>query len=285
MNDKISLYAPPISRFTSYFEMVNFAVEQGMKNVETLNTFELSTPDLEFAKKLRKYADDRGIKIPCVSVGLDMVGDDYKEVTEMVKKYADVASILGSPYLHHTIVFEFENPDKVTGNIDLYYERGLKVVREVYDYAEKLGVKTVFEDQGYLFNGVTNYKKFLNDIGRNVGTVADFGNIMFVDDCVEKFIPAFADRVVNVHIKDYLFTPGGSRAKNSDEYFSLNKNYLKDTMFGEGSVNFDAAFAELKKMGYDGYFAMECPPMGDDEVASFKKNAEMLGRYIDGLKG
>ena len=47
--------------------------------------------------------------------------------------------------------------------------------------------------------------------------VAGFGNIQFVDEDVEEFIPAFADRIVHVHVKDYLVTSGNSREKAADE--------------------------------------------------------------------
>ena len=45
------LYMPPVSSIGSYREMVDYAVAHGIKNLETLNILDLSTPDLQLAKE------------------------------------------------------------------------------------------------------------------------------------------------------------------------------------------------------------------------------------------
>ncbi len=280
MKSRACLYNPPFAGLKSYFEMVDIAVEFGLSYIETLSVFELREPNVEFAHELRRYADEKGICFPCVSVGKNIVGDNYKEMTETVKKYADVAKILGSPYLHHTIALECRNPDVIKGNKELYYKQGLEAVREIYDYAAERGVRAIYEDQGYLFNGVAGYKQFLSDVGRNVGTVADFGNILFVDESVESFIPAFADRIVNVHIKDYTLMPSDGQARDPKEFYSWGGNRLRDCLFGEGVVKMEEGFAELKKIGYKGTFAIECPPMGEDQKESLRKNIALIDYYV-----
>ena len=279
MNSKISLYSTPFSSVKSYFEMVDIAAEYGL-NLETINSFELKEPDLEFAKKLRKYADEKNVKVTCVSVGMNIVGDDSREMIEKMKKYADVAAILGSPYLHHTVAFYFFNPDEVLKNRDEYLEKGIAAIQEIYDYAEKLGVRTLHEDQGFIFNGVDGFGKIRELSGRNTGVVADFGNILFADGAIEEFIPKFADKIMNVHIKDYTRVPEGAYEADEFTLMSIGHKKLQDCAFGEGVVDFDRAFEELEKMGYDGYYAMECPPLGD-ERKTFEDNIKLLERYIN----
>ncbi len=279
MKSRICLYSPPLRELKSYFEMIDLAVEFGFENVETLNEFELCEPDVEFAKKLREYADGKGIRFSCVSVGMDLVGDTTREMTEKMKKYADVAKILGSPYLHHTIAFEYRDPQIIEKNRALYYKQGLEAVRAVYDYAAERGVRTIYEDQGFLFNGVSSFGEFLSDVGRDVGVVADFGNILFVDEAVEDFIPAFADRIVNVHIKDYVI-PMGDIKRDPDCYYSRGGIPLQDCVFGEGIVNMDKAFAELKKIGYKGPLAIECVPLGEDPRENLRKYIAFVEDYV-----
>lgn len=273
------LYNPPLRGMTSYLQMVDVAVEFGLENIETLNVFELKEPNVEFAHELRRYADEKGVRFPCVSVGINLVGDNHREITEKLKKYADVAKVLGSPYLHHTIALECRNPKVIEQNRELYYQRGLEAVREIYDYAAERGVRTVFEDQGYLFNGIDGFKKFLSDVGRDVGIVADFGNIQFVDEDIEKFIPSFADRIINVHIKDYIAIPGGEE-RDPKEFYSKGGRILRDCLFGEGIVNMEKGFAEVKKIGYKGTFAMECPPLGEDPKENLRKNIALIDNYV-----
>ena len=61
MNKRIALYTPPLPTIHSYMEMVDFAAEHGFSYIETINCFELQEPDLEFAKRLRQYADEKNI--------------------------------------------------------------------------------------------------------------------------------------------------------------------------------------------------------------------------------
>lgn len=279
MNSKISLYTTPFSSVKSYFEMVDIAAEYGL-NLETINSFELKEPDLEFAKKLRKYADEKNVKVTCVSVGMNIVGEDSREMIEKMKKYADVAAILGSPYLHHTVAFYFFNPDEVLKNHEEYLKKGIAAIQEIYDYAEKLGVRTLHEDQGFIFNGVDGFGSIKELSGRNTGVVADFGNILFADGAIEDFIPVFADRIMNVHIKDYTSAPEGTYEADEFTLMSIGHKKLEDCAFGEGVVNFDRAFEELEKMGYDGYYALECPPLGD-ERKTFENNIKFIERYIN----
>lgn len=280
-HNQFCLYGPPLTAIASYYEMVDYAADHGIRQLETLNIFELSAPDLEFTRKLKAYADEKGITFPCVSVGIDLVGEDGKEATESLKQYAHVAKILGSPYLHHTIALNFSDPKLTADNFDLFYSRGLAAVREVFDYAATLGIRTVYEDQGFLFNGQENFSRFLQDVGRDIGIVADFGNIQFVDEHVEGFISAFADRIVHVHAKDYRVTPGSCREKLPGEYISRGGNYLAGCLIGEGSVHTEAAFRALQAMDYRGAVALEGDPIGPDEEASFRKNLETVNRLID----
>lgn len=274
------LYMPPLTTIGSYREMVDYAAAHSIRYLETLNILDLSTPDLQVARDLKAYADSKGISFPCVSVGLSLVDDDREEAIETVKRYADIAKILGSPYLHHTIALNFSEPQKIADNFDVYYQRGIEAVREIFDYAATLGIRTIYEDQGFLFNGCKNFSRFLQEVDRNVGVVADFGNIQFVDEHVEDFISKFSDRIVHVHAKDYIVTNGRSREIRSGEYTSKGGNFLRGCLIGEGSVHTEDAFKALQAIGYKGFVALEGDPIGPDEEASFRENLEIVTGYI-----
>ena len=272
MFDRLCLYTPPLSTISSYYEMIDLASEYGIKQLETINVMELAVPDVVFARKLRKYADSKGISFPCVSAGINLVGEDRTAVLEDAKKYIEIAAILGSPYFHHTIAFEFQDPQIIVENAPLYYQRGIEAVQTLYDYAKQYNVRTIYEDQGFLFNGVEGFHRFLSDVDRDVGVVADFGNIHFVDQSIEHFIQRFSDRIVHVHVKDYIITPSDLRKKQEDEYVSLNGNYLRDCPIGQGMVPTEKAFRLLGEARYTGSISLECPPFGSDELGVFSKN-------------
>ena len=277
MEKRISLYTPPFYGTNSYLEMVDICKKYNL-DLETINYFELTEPDFEFAKKLRKYADERNVKISCCSCSVNLVGDDVDAMKKRAKKFIDIAYILGSPYFHHTVAVDIRNPDTVLKNRDIYIKRGVEAIAELYDYAKESGIVTLHEPQGYIFNGLDGIGA-IKESQRETKVVADFGNILFVDEKIEDFIPKFADKIVNVHLKDYIVLPEGEYEKEKRCQLSVKRNALVDCPLGEGVVDFDRGFAELEKIGYDGHFALECVPVGDD-VATFEKNLEFIKKRI-----
>lgn len=254
MNKKICFYAPPFSNIKSHHEKIDAAAKYSITGVEAFNNMEFSEPNEEYAKKLRSYADSQNVICPCFSLYVDFSGDDSKKAIEDTKKYANIAKILGSPYLHHTIIAECMDPDKVLPFKNEYYKKGISAVREIYDYAESIGIKTIYEDQGFIFNGIEWFGNFLADVNRDVGVVADFGNILQADAGIIEFIHAFSDKICHVHLKD------GFIAEKEIEgmgFKTLSGNYTYETQFGEGKIDLKGAIKVLKDIGYDGYYAME----------------------------
>lgn len=279
MKSRVNIYSRPLPEIDSYYMMVDFAAEYGL-NVETINSHELRKPDIEFAKRLREYACQKGVEFPCVSLGINLVGDDAREEIERTKKYADVAAILGAPYLHHTIAMYLMDREELDKNRELYIERGISAVKEIYDYAQTLGVKTIYEDQGYIFNGIEGVK-LIEKAGRDTGILADFGNIQFVDENIEEFIPAVAEKIVHVHVKDYIVHPERTYIESESFSKSLRNSGVQRCYLGEGSVDFDSAFAELKKAGYTGSVSIESSYNTNNARKMFEKDLEFLKKYVD----
>ena len=279
MNQRISIYTPPHFGMASYYDVVDFAAGLGISNVEIYNTFELSAPDIAFAQKLRKYADAQNVKFICVSLGIDLV-EDTQHNLELTKQYIHVAAVLGAPYFHHTIALEIDDPDKTLANYQRYYETGVSAARELYDYARNLGVRTVVEDQGFVFNGVANFKQFLHDVHRDIGVIADFGNIMFADEKIEPFLQEFSGSIVHVHVKDYRCTPKAAGIRPPESHGTWGGNYLQACPFGCGSVNFAEAFRILRDMHYTGPVSLEHPTVSPEEISIFHENIKFLEAFL-----
>ena len=218
---------------------------------------------MEAATKIREYADSKNIICPCFSVYINLVGNDSEEMKERLKGYAEVAAILGSPYLHHTIANDFSNPDNVIPYKKEFFEKGVNVVREVYDYAESFGVKSIFEEQGYLFNSVEGFGNFLAAVNRDVGVVADFANIYQSGDEIKDFINAFADRFVHAHIKDVTITDTNETGEGLK---TLAGKYMNAVEVGKGCVNCKEVIEMLKKANYNGYYGLEFGASTDDST-------------------
>ncbi len=254
MNDKLCFYMPPFPATKTYYDMIDAAVEYQLPGIEGFCNLDFSEPDIEAAKKIRAYADSKNVIFPCFSVYINLVGSDAEEQLQRLKGYAEVAAILGSPYLHHTIVNDFMNPDNVIPFKEEFFEKGIEAVREIYDYAENLGIRTIYEEQGYLFNGVENFDRFLHEVDRNIGIVADFANIYQVGDTLEGFIEAYAPRMVHAHIKDITLTKTNETGEGLK---TLENLYMNAVDIGEGIIDFKKAITMLKNAGFNGYFGIE----------------------------
>ena len=120
---KICFYSPPFPRVKSYYDMIDMASSYGLNAVEGLSILDFANPDIEFAKKIREYADSKNVTFPCLSIFIRNINEDNN--VERLKKYAEFAKILGSPYLHHTIIGEFANPDNVLPYRDELFKKSI----------------------------------------------------------------------------------------------------------------------------------------------------------------
>lgn len=266
MEKKLCFYMPPFPRVKSYYDMIDTAVEYGLNAVEGFCNFEFENPDVESAKKIREYAQSKNVTFQCFSVFVKFAAES--ETTEKLKRYADVASILGSPFLHHTIVGEYADPSRVLPYKEELFKKGVLAVREIFDYAESIGVRAVYEEQGYIFNGLKGFGSLIEEVDRNVGVVADFGNIYESEDELPEFIEKFSDKIVHAHIKDVKLlesNDGGNGLK------TLSGKYMFEAKVGQGDAKVKEGIELLKKIGYDGCYGLEFA--ASDDNSSFMSDS------------
>lgn len=260
MNSKLAFYSAPERSVHSYYEMIDKSVEYGHETVEGYAQFEFATPDIEAARKIRAYADEKGVKFCCFSIFIDLAEGDVDGKIELLKRYADVTAALGCPYLHHTLIGDCEHFEMLQNNYEELFAVGIRALREVYDYARTVGVRTIYEPQGYIFNGVKGIGRLLEEADRDIGIVCDVGNVYECGDSIMPFVNAFADRVVHVHIKDVTLTPDNPTGYG---YITASGNFMTEVLFGEGIVPIAEAIGVLKAHGYNGSYALEYNPHED----------------------
>ena len=272
---KLAFYNIPFPRIRSYYEMIDLAVEYGLPAIEGFTHMELSTPDIEQAKRIREYADSKNIVFCCFSMCADLTGADFAEQIERVKRYTDVACVLGSPFIHHTIAITRDRTLLQMPHREVLFKRGIKGVREIFDYASEKQIRAVYEDQGFLFNGLETFGRFLDEVDRNVGVVADFGNIHQMDEDIVPFIRRFKDRIVHVHLKDMKpvapeYTP---------HLPTWHGSQVAEVKIGSGVVDFVTALGLLRDNGYDGYYALEYSADRDDSP-EIENAIKQIGKWL-----
>ncbi len=258
---KICFYSSMYSGRSSSYEIINCATRHGVGGVELMNFCdELKTPDVEIARKIGKYARERGLSLPCFSVGIDAIANP-EQSTKILRGYAQICSELEIPYLHHTIALDYKCGALPTEEREKRFNTGAAIALSLADYCAPLGVKTLIEPQGYVFNGIEWVNRLLTLSGERIGVVADIGNTLFADTDPADFIRAMEKRICHAHIKDYAQSGVGY------EYISEGKNRFYDCEIGCGDIDIGAALLAFRTADYDGMYSLEFAEAdGDAEV-------------------
>lgn len=275
----LCLYIPLCDSGSSMEKIICYAETLSVGGVELMNFCrELKRPDMAEARRLGAMARERGLKIPCFSVAMDFL--TKPDAVPILKQYAQICGELEIPYLHHTIAKDFLAWDLSDREREDRFLRCVDAVLELCDYAAALGVRTVIEDQGFVFNGAENCLRLCGLSGEKIGIVADVGNCLFVDESPQDFIRAAGERICHAHLKDYLVTDVPHPERRS--YRTKGGKYLTDALIGEGDVDYVAVMDAFRQAGYQGMYALECPGIQTIEEANRILDRITSGKDVEG---
>jgi len=278
---ELGIFGLPSGKMT-FMEAVDYAKEAGIDALEPYPHAEFAQPTdeaVEKAKELKAYAAEKGIKINCFSMGINITtGDTIAANIERLKGYARVAAAMGSPFLHHTLMPQLVSDFTSNIKFDEFLSRAVKGITEVYDYAASVGVEAVYEDQGFVFNGCQRFERLLNAVDRDLRIVADLGNIKFVGEDPVDFVGQFAPYTAHVHVKDYLYKPATANFPGEEWYTTRNGDYLRGTIVGHGTIDFVTVCRILISAGYTGSFSLEFDGKEDHFMAD-KLSSRNFRRY------
>ena len=234
---------------------------------------------IETARELKAALDAQGMVCSCYSIGMNLVVGDGVEAIARLKHCVDLAAELGSPYLHHTLGSALKPLGFGAPSFDEVFDEVVRRAREVADYAADKGVRCLYEDQGYYFNGCERMERFLYAMKRdNIGICADLGNIFFVDEAPEDFVGRFANVTYHVHVKDYLRKEGVWPGEGW--HTTRSGAFLRDVTVGHGIVDFQRIFRMLIRAGYDGFYSMESSSP-EEFMQSNKRGLANIKRFYD----
>ena len=239
----------------------SFASFSGFSSVEfidILGTGFTTFQDTDQALLARRVLHKHSLSVSCYSVGANLVNIESgvqksSETIAALKKIAEIAAALGSPYLHHTLFTHLTLPPNAPSFDEVLYPV-VDAAREVADYCKRLGISCIYENQGMYFNGVGNFKRFFHLMKTgcsNVGICGDVGNSLFVDESPLPFFEAFIDYIKHVHLKDY------KKVTHTSELRSRDGAYLENVPIGSGDIDISSCLKALKKHGYCGAFSIE----------------------------
>lgn len=251
---------------------VKFAKKCGFDSVELLELIGPGSlpifPNEDSVKQLREILDMHGMRCACYSVGISLLADNVgptknQSSPDALKACAVRASILGSPYLHHTLMPErisnLPPPLAINRFLPLLIERA----QSVADHCASLGVTTLYEPQGYYINGADSFGRFYESIkakGHLVGVCGDVGNCLYADQSPTLFFKRYAGEMRHVHLKDLYIED--FRCNRQSKPFAIwdqtaNGSALTEVPLGMGVVDLNSCMQELQRAEYQGSFALE----------------------------
>ena len=257
-------------------EAARAACESGFDSVEMLDIRGMgAVSDAKAARDARSLLEDKGLLVSCYSLAIDLIPfdrygniiGDCEAAVETAKRSAEIASEMGSPYFHHTLVTNLR-PDLHMPKppYDEVFDTLVDAASKIAKACNDMGLVVLYEPQGFYVNGSENFGRFYNEmkkLGYDVGVCGDMANTLFVDEPPLEFYRNFAGEFRHVHLKDYEYL-GRAVVPDRKCLLSLCGKVYSETELGEGSANFSECMKLLKNARYNGAFALEINQKGEN---------------------
>ncbi len=253
-------------------ELIHIAKELGFDGIEFAEIHPEEGKDKkEYAKELKAECEKVGITPTQYSIGADLLygkdGSREKEI-ERLKYEADVAVLLGVTGMRHDASSGFRGDEKKYKTFDDALPLIADGYKQVTEYAEKKGIKTMIENHGYFCQDSDRVEKIVRAVGnKNFGVQIDIGNFLCADENPVTAVSRLTNYVSYVHVKDFHIKSGNNLAPCDGFFKTRGGNYLRGAVLGHGDVPVLQCLSIIKNSGYDGFVTLEFEGCEDAKTA------------------
>ena len=243
----------------AYDDILLKAKEMGFTGVEYAGLEVPAGLETEtYAKMLREKAESLQMELTCYSVGANFLCSDPESEVERLKAELRNAQLLGVKYMRLDVCYaplpggrrSFE------ANLPLL----VKCVRQVTEYAESLGIKTMVENHGMFCQDSHRVEMLIDAVDSpNYGALIDIGNFLCADEDPAKAVGILKNYAFYVHCKDFYYKEGAGVAapEGPGWIYTRGGNYIKGAAVGDGCVPVAKCLGILKASGFRGPAAIE----------------------------
>ncbi|MBQ2729491.1 MAG: sugar phosphate isomerase/epimerase [Clostridia bacterium] len=260
--------------------VIEKAKEMGFDGIEFVeNSF--TNPDK--AHLIREKCEQVGITPVTFCVGGNLAHEDSDALDKEIKRLkslVDVASLMGVSMMRHDVAY---GPFKRTYNTG--YDAAIPYIaegaREITEYAQSKGIKTMTENHGFFSQDALRVEKLINAVNHpNFGALVDIGNFMCADEDPAHSVGIMAPYAMHVHCKDFYFK-NGTEINPGDGWFQTRSgNYLRGCLIGFGNGKAPQSIRVLKNSGYEGYMSVEFEG-GEDIYWALPRSLDNLKRFLE----
>ena len=277
---KISVSSYSYSQLgNSDFERIDLAKEMGFDGIEFAEINPGSENKTDYAKKLRKYADDVGVEITNYAIGADFGNKDVDSEIERLKGEVDIAEILGVKVMRHDATSGPEAERFAKSGFEKYLPTLAKGCKAVTEYAKTKGIRTCVENHGFFCQQSDRVEALMNAVDDyNFGWLVDIGNFLCADEAPLDAVKVGVKHIVYAHVKDFYFAD--KSVPTPDGYFDTRDgNHLCGSVLGDGIVPVKECVDIIKKSGYDGWITLEYEGQ-ESPLTAVPKGLEFLRKIV-----
>ncbi|MBE6714338.1 MAG: sugar phosphate isomerase/epimerase [Ruminococcaceae bacterium] len=260
--------------------VIEKAKELGFDGIEfTENEF----TTLDKAHLIRDKCEEVGITPVNFCIGGNLALENEDELNReiaRIKEMVDICALMGAPMMRHDVAY---GPFKRTYNTG--YDAAIpyiaKGAREIAEYAESKGIRTMTENHGFFSQDALRVEKLVNAVNhRNFGALIDIGNFMCADEDPTHSVGIMTPYAFHVHCKDFYFKSGAEFSPGDGWIVTRSGNYLRGSIIGFGSAKAAQSIGVLKRSGFDGYMSIEFEG-GDDVFWALEQGLKNLKRFLE----
>ena len=261
-------------------DVISHAAETGYAQIEFVDLVPPVGADIiEYAKTLRSHAESRGIEISAYTVNADFlypkIGSHTDEVAR-IKGCLDVAAAMGAKMLRHDATWGFKGRQ---GSYMEAVETIAPYIREVADYAQSLGIKTMCENHGWFMQDSYRMEYLVQKVNHpNFGLLIDIGNFLCADESPITAVGRLTPYASHVHVKDFLLKSGAEPTPGAGWFQSRGGDHLRGTVLGHGVVPVAQCIKILRDNCYTDDVSMEFEGLENPLFA-----AEAGYKFLSGL--
>ena len=257
------------------------ARELGFEAVEICEIWPHDGSDrLDYAKRLREECERLSMPVASYVTGADFLTcQDLPKELDRVFREVEIAKLLGAPKLRHDAAPEQPWGPQGPMSFDDCLPRLAVACRQVTEFAQELGVRTMVENHGQFCQDSDRVEKLVNAVNhQNFGLLCDIGNFVDADEDPAKACGRIAPYVIHVHVKDMHLKPGTEPYPGDGYYPTRGRNWGRGAIVGQGNVPVRQCLSILRTAGYDGDVVMEFEGLEDPAFAC-KVGLDYLQRY------
>ena len=237
----------------------------------------------EFAPIIKKSCQQVNLPIANYTIGADFIngsnGDTKREV-ERVKDEVRIAHLLGAPGIRHDATRGFESDYKGKRSFDAALEILVPAIRELTDFAAKLGIKTMVENHGFFCQDSERIENLINAVTHeNFGILIDIGNFLCVDEPPDQAVGRLIPYAFHIHAKDFYKKSGQEPDPGEGWFRTRGGNYLKGTIVGHGDVPLISCLDTISRYGYDNTLSIEFEGL-EDPIDGIRIGLANLKNYL-----